>query len=327
MADAGERAGLSQVGGRPGLTAAAAAELLRAGWQITGQVSRLPSERDQNWLVSRGDRREFVLKIANGSDDTSIVDLQQQLMRRLAGAGIPCPQVVASSSGADYLKTSDGLAWLITVLPGDTLAATRQRSPRLLHDLGRLLGAAQTALAGFDHPAAHRHIQWDVLNAAEVLDAYRGCVTDRHRRDVLGRATRRFERRVRPVLPDLPRATIHNDANDHNVLVTGDRVTGLIDFGDAVHTVRVNELAVACAYAMFDAPDPGAVLSSVASGFRTRATLERIEEQCVPDLVITRLAMSVSISAHQRALAPADGYLHVSEAPAWRLLADLTMDE
>lgn len=316
---------LSQVDGRPRLDPAPAAGLLRSHWGIAAELSPLPSERDQNWLVGRQGRPEFVLKVANRSDGFGVIDLQQQMMKRLSGAGVPCPRVITASSGEPCIDTPDGLAWLITAVPGASLADTKSRSTRLLHRLGQVLGEAQRALTGFDHPAAHRHIQWDVCNAAEVLDTYRDHVTDPAGRDALAAATTRFEQRLSGLLADLPRATIHNDANDHNVLVSGDRVTGLIDFGDAVHTVRANDLAIACAYAMLDAPDPDGVMAAITAGFRTRGSLEPEESAALPDLIVTRLAMSVSISAYQRTLAPDDTYLHVSEAPAWRLLTRLTM--
>ncbi len=52
---------------------------------------------------------------------------------------------------------------------------------------------------------------------------------------------------------------IHNDANDHNVIVSADRRTvSLIDFGDIVYAPRVCGLAVACAYAMLGQEQPGA---------------------------------------------------------------------
>ena len=48
---------------------------------------------------------------------------------------------------------------------------------------------------------------------------------------------------------------IHDDLNDYNVLVAGSvasadgaRVTGIVDFGDMVHSYRVADLAIAGAY-------------------------------------------------------------------------------
>ena len=69
-----------------------------------------------------------------------------------------------------------------------------------------------------------------------------------------------FRSDIEPLLPGLPQGVIHNDGNDYNVLVEpsgdwGNQVSGVIDFGDMVHSCRINELAVACAYAMLDKAD------------------------------------------------------------------------
>lgn len=317
---------LSQVAGRPALEPGQVAELLEKRWGIVSSVTPLPSERDQNWLIRSSPRGELVLKIANQADDTAIIELQQMMMDKLVRAGLPCPHVVPTLDGQSIDSSQAGLAWLITALPGRTLATTAERTESLLGDLGEVLGRAQVALAGFDHPAAHRHLQWDVLNAGAVFDAYSSQVKDSTRAEILRLVIDGYERRLAAALPQLPRSVIHNDANDHNVLVSDGRISGLIDFGDALHTVRVNELAIGCAYAMLDAAEPQQAVNSISTGYRRHAELDPEEIAVLPDLIMTRLAMSVCISAHQRTLRPADAYLRVSEAPAWRLLTRLAKD-
>jgi Ser/Thr protein kinase RdoA (MazF antagonist) len=65
----------------------------------------------------------------------------------------------------------------------------------------------------------------------------------------------------------LRHGVIHGDANDHNVLAERDRMTGLLDFGDMVHTAIVCELAVALAYAMLGERDPLAAAGAVIRGY------------------------------------------------------------
>jgi Ser/Thr protein kinase RdoA (MazF antagonist) len=194
------------------------------------------------------------------------------------------------------------------------------RPPELLSDLGAFLARVAEGFTGFDHPAAGRHLQWDVAHGADVLSHYLPEVTA-DRRPLVGRALSAFERHLGPALETLPRSVIHNDANDHNVVVAGERVTGLIDFGDMVRTVTLNELAVGCAYAGLGQPDPWQVMEVVAEGHEAVRRLSEQDRALLPHLVRTRLATSVAISAHQQALAPDDAYLTISEAPAWRSLA------
>jgi Ser/Thr protein kinase RdoA (MazF antagonist) len=218
------------------------------------------------------------------------------------------------------------LVRLLTWLPGRPLADTPapDRGEDLLDHLGATMGRTARALGRFDHPAAHRAFQWDARRGLDVIDAHAGAVGDPRRAALLGSWRRRLDR-LRGVLPGLRESVIHNDANDHNVLVSDDghSVSGLLDLGDAVWSISVNELAVAAAYASLGAPDPRSVIAAVRAGFERELALTDDERDAVEDLVALRLCTSVALSAHQSRLAPDDPYLTISEAPAWELLERL----
>lgn len=313
---------LSQLSGRPAFTSAQVRSHLVQTWGLDGDLSPLVSERDQNWLVRIDGDPVAVAKIANRADEAAHIDLQRQMMHRLHAAGLPCPDPLLSAEGQWCSRLGEHLSWVIGFVPGTTLA-TSDPAPEVFGDLGRVLAAASLTLEDFDHPAAHRVLQWDITGAQDVFEAYADAVQDAARRALIDRVITRFADHVRPRLDDLPRGIIHNDANDHNVLTDGCRVTGLIDFGDAVHTALVVEPAVACAYAMLDRPDPYAVRDLLIAGYELRRPLKAVERQLLDDLIRTRLAVSVCISAHQSSLIPGDAYLSISEAPAWRLLQRL----
>jgi 4-aminobutyrate aminotransferase-like enzyme len=127
-----------------------------------------------------------------------------------------------------------------------------------------------------------------------------------------------------PHLPSLRKSVIHNDGNDHNLLITDrDQVAGLIDFGDMLHTCTVNELAVALAYAMLGRADPLAIASPVIAGYHQVRPIMEPELALLYYLVCARLCISVSVSAYRKRLAPDNDYLTVTEEPGWTLLAQL----
>ena len=316
---------LSQLAGRPEFTAAQVRAHVHDRWGLDGELSPLVSERDQNWLVQVDGSPVAVAKIANRGDDAAHIDLQRQMMQRLHSAGLPCPDLLPAADGHWSSRLDGHVSWVIGFLPGTALASTAC-SQGVIGDLGRVLAAVSVTLAGFDHPAAHRVLQWDIARAPLVFDAYSDAVVGGARRALIELVATRFTDHVAPRLRDLPHGVIHNDANDHNVLVVGDRVSGLVDFGDAVHTALVVDPAVACAYAMLDRPDPHAVRDLLIAGYERNRPLDDMEREVLDDLIRTRLAMSVCISAHQSAVVPDDAYLSVSEAPAWRLLERLAAD-
>ncbi|MGB5185733.1 MAG: aminotransferase class III-fold pyridoxal phosphate-dependent enzyme, partial [Acidimicrobiia bacterium] len=118
----------------------------------------------------------------------------------------------------------------------------------------------------------------------------------------------------------LPRQVVHNDLNDENILVRDGALVGVIDFGDAIETVRVAELAIACTYAMFDQDDPVGVATDVIAGYRSMAPLEDAEADALLDLILARLATSVTLSASRGRANP---HHTISEVPAWDLFERL----
>jgi len=316
---------------RPAIEIAAAGRILREHWGIDGELRPLPSERDRNFAVRLDGADAFVLKISNLAEDRAFLEMQHKAMAVLAAAGVPCQRPMDDLGDRDVVEWTPGtgepsFVRLLTWLPGRPLAdlPATERSTGLLEDLGRTMGRAAAALVHFDHPAAHRAFQWDARRGLEITDAHAAAVHDPDRAALLGRWRGRLEG-LRAALPTLRESVIHNDANDHNVLVAvdGGAVTGLLDLGDAVWSVTVNELAVAAAYASLGARDPDAAIAAVQRGFERELPLTDAERSAVVDLVALRLCTSVVLSAHQSSLAPDDPYLTVSEGPAWDLLGRL----
>ena len=121
---------------------------------------------------------------------------------------------------------------------------------------------------------------------------------------------------LRPRLNALPWQVIHNDANDHNVIVSADRRTiSLIDFGDIVYAPRVCGLAVACAYAMLGQPRPVRAILPLVAGYHEESPLLPAELAPLYDLIRTRLAMSVLHAVDQQRDDPDNEYLAISQEP------------
>ena len=314
---------------RPVVDTEDALRLLRTRWSIEDDVTlrALPSERDRNFAVVVDGVDSFVLKVSNATEQRDVLDFQHAALARLRANDVSCPEPVSSRDGADIVdERSRGAPVLVRLMrwvPGRPLATLppADRSEALLEDLGRMMGRVAGGLSGFDHPAAHRDFQWDPGRGLAVIDAHAPAVADPERAALLAS----WRDRLAPLadaIPTLPHGVIHNDANDHNVLVAADgsAVTGLLDFGDAVWSAVVSELAVAAAYAALDAADPIAVIDAVRDGFESERPLGDAERRHLVDLVALRLTTSVALSAHQSALDPTDAYLTVSETAAWTLL-------
>ena len=59
-----------------------------------------------------------------------------------------------------------------------------------------------------------------------------------------------FEAEVLPAAPGFRSGVLQGDFNDANIILQGGAVNAVIDFGDAVYSWRVNDVAIAMAYVM-----------------------------------------------------------------------------
>jgi len=295
-------------------TIADAERVARQLFGLNATATALPGEFDDNFRLTSHDGVQHVLKIMRAGCEPEFVEMQCGALERLAG--LPVPQVSRPPAVAD-----GRLVWLLDWLPGRLMADARPHSAELLANLGSQLGTIDSRLLGFNHPSAHRDLKWDLKRASWIRD-YLHCVGEG--RALVESALARYDAEVAPVLDSLRHGVIHGDANDHNVLIHRDHVTGILDFGDLHHTALICELAVACTYAAFASRDPLATIVHVTRGYHASFPLEEREIAVLFTLILTRLAVSVTNSAYMASVRPGDHYVTVSEKYAWELLKTLS---
>ena len=277
---------------------------------IQASASELPSERDRNFLLAARGGEKFVLKIANVLEEREVLEAQDAMMKHLAERVSFCPHVVPGVSGEEIVVAEGRFVRVLTYLPGKPLATVESQSPELLRDLGRKLGRLSAGLVGFDHSAAHREFYWDLAKGVQIVDD----LGTRINTDWLREMVLTYRRDLCLSVDKLRRSVIHGDANDYNVLVDGDEVVGLIDFGDIVYSYTVGDLAIAIAYVVLGKDDPYGAAAPVIEGYEEEFALTEAERDALWPLVRLRLCMSVCIAAHQQAQQPENQYLGVSQA-------------
>jgi 4-aminobutyrate aminotransferase-like enzyme/Ser/Thr protein kinase RdoA (MazF antagonist) len=323
-----------------------AIRLARDLFGLDGSAHALPSERDQNFRLATEAGERFVLKIANASERREVLELQNEALEHIERKRAlfveparefryetPSPQLCKTTSGESVAKVegpggAEHFVRMLTFVPGVPFALFKPHGRDLQRSLGSFFGTLDLALQDFDHAAAHRDFYWDLRNAGRIVRQYGPEIDDPDRRAIVESLLARFETETASLLPSLRTSVIHNDGNDHNVLVAGEelrhgQVSGVIDFGDMVHTYTVAEVAIAAAYAMLDKADPLQAAACVAAGYHAAHPLTDTELEALFPLISMRLAMSVCIATHQRKRSPDNAYLSITERPAWELLARL----
>jgi 4-aminobutyrate aminotransferase-like enzyme/Ser/Thr protein kinase RdoA (MazF antagonist) len=320
----------------PPLAPASAVRIVRELYGLEATARALPGEYDDNFLIDAGDAHRFVLKVMHPSREASFVEMQCQALTHLAerASHLGLPRVIPGKNGKLFSRqeTEDGserLVWLLTYIPGKTLAETKPHSKELQRSLGRFLAEMDLALQTFVHPATERELKWDLSRTLEARKHLRHIV-DPARRALVEKALNLFEVEAVPRFPLLRRSVIYGDANDHNVLVSSPwpqppRVVGVIDFGDMHTGFTVGEPAVAAAYAMLGKDDPMAAACGVLSAYHEVLPLSEYEIAAFYALICGRLAFSVANSAYRGSLVPDDPYVTVTEGAAWKTLERLSV--
>ena len=318
----------------PAFSIEQAGHLVRRLFELDGLLQPLNGERDLNYLLVT-DRGKFVFKIANQQEPYSMLECQHQVMQILARSGLWQQAAVSVDSvNGNFIEsvTSEtGGTHFCRVLPyceGRLLSSVSPHPPELLFDLGKKLALMDKSLLDFKHDALDRPLLWRMTDALETLERFKPLLISAENCALIEYFEAGFRERVLPVSDDLRQSPIHNDANDNNLLVSGDsaqdlEISNIIDFGDMVYSWTLAEPAIAAAYAMLGKQNPLESAATIIRGYHAHLPLTEAEISVVFDLIAMRLCMSVCICAYQRSLEPDNEYLSISEAPAWAMLQEL----
>jgi 4-aminobutyrate aminotransferase-like enzyme/Ser/Thr protein kinase RdoA (MazF antagonist) len=308
----------------PEVSVAEAEALVDALFGITGAVTPLDGERDRNFRILAADGG-FALRIGNAADHPDAVEMQSLAMECALAEDptLPIPRVIRTIDGEPVgrLTTSQGdhPVQLVTFIDG-AAPGPAPSSPGFRRSVGAVVARLSRALRTFDHPALHRHLLWDLARLPDLsaLTAYVG----EDRRNLVERRLDIFEQRLAPALRTLPAQLVHGDAHAGNLIVDPDdpdRVTGLIDFGDATYGARVIDVAITASYQVFGAVSATEVIDAllqVTAAYHAIDPLDDTELALLADLAASRLLQSFLISSWRSAIHPDNADYILSDAVA-----------
>lgn len=306
------------------------------------KCTELDSYDDKNYLLTTTSpyeqQQQFVLKIHNGADERDFPLAQSKALQHLTSQHITCP--------VDFMPPvclQDHVVRLLCYVPGtlmcDHVAACKSESVlnAMYFKFGTFLANVDIALRNStlveQHPVlAARKLQWDLRYfsqlsyfvdnnpqlTAKQIDQCKNTLQEFNAMD-----TCKFTL-----------ALVHNDANDHNVLlVNNEESFAILDFGDTVYTWLVSEVSIAMAYVLVgyfstlseEEEDHDDVwLQRVAylfRGYQQQQTLSNEETQAIYTLIKARLTTSACLGAYSASLHPENAtYLLLHSQPAWRAL-------
>jgi 4-aminobutyrate aminotransferase-like enzyme/Ser/Thr protein kinase RdoA (MazF antagonist) len=313
----------------PAFDPEAVTRILRDGFGVESpSLTPLDGERDQNFRVDTPGGQRFLFKISNPADGLAVVGLQTAALRHIeqVDPGLPVMRALPTAAGEPWVEVPgpDGRSYparLFTFLPGKVTPNTALTT-QAIWSFGQTTARLGRALRGFFHPAADYGILWDITRAPELrpLLTHLG---DGARKAQVTRVLDRFETRVAPVLPGLRAQVIHNDMSLYNVLLDDDlRVSGVVDFGDMTHAALVCDLAVSVADVLHGRADAVEAAEAMIGGYVSVTPLEDEEAGLLADLVATRLATEVTVTAWRVGLYPDNAAYAAGGEPGARAFLD-----
>ncbi|MFH6942816.1 aminotransferase class III-fold pyridoxal phosphate-dependent enzyme [Flavobacterium sp. FlaQc-50] len=307
---------------------AAIQTLVKEHYGLNVSVKSLNGYDELNFLLSNDQNEKYILKISNESHSFPFLEAQVKIIRHLSQSNMAdlFQHFCLNKEGEELTKIEkDSKIYYLRILNflEGTFWVEKEHKPNsLFHNLGSFLGNMDKALQDFSHLAMHRSYTWDISRASEANDGLK-YILNHERRRIASYFLLQFDTEIVPKIHQLRHAYIHNDANDYNVLVQEDKISGLIDFGDMVFTALINNLAIACTYAMLDQEDPLACAALIVAGYHKAYPLTEQETDLLYYLIAGRLCISVTQSAYNASLDSDNEHHFITERPAWDLLYQL----
>ena len=244
-----------------------------------------------------------------------------------AAPDLPVPGLIRSRDGLDTLRFVDSkgherYAVLYSFLPGKQLIDTC-RSETQYRQCGALLARTAIGLGNFVHPAMYRPVIWDLRNLAWLRPLIQQ-LDELPFADFICAFIDEFANRVSARLDRAPRQFVHNDFNARNIIVDAHdetRVTGVIDFGDAVHTARVADVAVGV-IGQLSAPENAEVaFRAFVEAYQELSPLDTEELLLLPWLVAGRIVQNVTVTSWYRSRHPDEQHFTAfgPDFFAWRI--------
>ncbi len=302
-------------------------EIARDLYGLKVEAEPLDGDQDFNFKLIN-EEGSFLLKVSRPDFDQAEAEYQQALFEHIfeQDPGIELPRLIpdvqgnVSSHFEDRFQRSR-LVRLLTWMPGRVYSSVNPKTDGLLHSIGTQAGLLTKMLQGFNHPYAHRFLNWDLFESGWTKD-YLHLFTSQQR-EVVEKFLVSFNEHNKSYIK-LRQSVVHSDVNDNNLIVSDDmirpRVISIIDFGDTIYTQTINDLAIAVAYGIMDKPDVLSAAMQIVKGYHQSFPLLEKEIDHLHTLVAMRLIISVTMSSISKQNEPENIYRHMSENQAWSAL-------
>jgi len=305
-----------------------AERILLSLYDVTGTVSALPGYEDYNFRVKINSGNDFILKISRPNEDVDNLIFQEELLQYIASNSkeIIVPKVTKDKNGNSISEFIDEFGKqrkvrLLTWISGRVWSSVNPQLDNLRFSLGEKCGRLTSVLSSFNHPKAYRNFEWDIAQSLWTKKYLH--LFNKKEIEIISYFQELFEGDFKAYCL-LRKSIVHNDINDNNIVVSSElgnpKVIAFIDYGDAMHTQIINDVAIACSYAIMRKKDPLDAALPIIKGYHSTFPLQENELEHLYVCIAMRMVISVVKCALNKLAEPYREYLYISEKPSWELL-------
>ena len=281
------------------------------------EIERLDGYASINYRV-KSEGVNQLIKHYLDINEYEFISEEDRILKLLSNKDLPF-QLPASRHNMKSLENGS-FSRLLPFIEGDLLSSVKQ-TDSLLRSFGEAIGHLNYNLLSVkSNIIKARELFWDMKHT--LVNAPKASyIKNANDRKLVTYFLDLFEQNVFPIQSELRHSIIHSDLNDNNIIIEGEKVNGIIDFGDITYSPLIYEVAIALTYIMLsNESDPFEKAKVFLHGYHKVLPLKRKEIQLLGTLIPARLCVSVCNSAKKKAEGEDTEYVLISEKPAWKLL-------
>ena len=248
-------------------------KVLNEEYGLSGKLTSLYGEYNNIYHLdaAQGVLKSLIVKVRT----SETIDLDHLAMQVILSKSLnehlvkyKVPKIIPTLNGQSICQTEENVITVEESMGGVLMAKANPILPTTRKSLGEFLGLFHSVLNGQRIKGDIYHSKWD-NNQNEWIGENLGLfllespLLNKYYDQVIS---------SKKDIDNLRKSICHNDANEYNVFLELDSVQqyivkGFIDFGDAIYTQTINDVAIASAYAMMNLPDPLAAAGDILEGF------------------------------------------------------------
>ena len=281
------------------------------------EIEKLDGYASTNFRI-KSEETNYLLKHYLEPNEFGLICEEERMLKQLSNKNLPfqLPLFIQEM----HIYEDGSFSRLLPFIEGRLLSSARHTSS-LIESFGEAVGQLNTHLLPLKSDTIKaRELFWDMKHT--LLNAEKASyINDLGDRKVVNYYLDLFRHNVVPIQTQLRHCIIHSDLNDNNVIIEGENIKGIIDFGDITYSPLIYEIAIAITYIMLaNEDDPFEKAKAFLRGYHKVLPLKREEIELLYFLIPARLCVSVCNSAKKKAHGEDSEYVLISERPAWKLL-------